>query len=145
MNKSMTPRKKNTPEKDIIKQHHDQIVFDLKRAFLQSITLLLINRGPKYTYEIKAEILKLTKGGFDIDRNNLYKKLRSLEKDGILDSHMEPSAKGAHRKYYTITSSGKILLSKSMDTLYPLLSTLRENILKKHRRKSYNPETILQS
>ena len=123
-------------EKEIIKQHHDQIVFDLKRAFLQFITLFLINQSPKYTYEIKAEILKLSKGGFDIDRNNLYKKLRSLEKDGILKSKLEPSAKGAQRKYYTITPQGKKLLTKSVETLYPLLSSLRKNIIKRPRRKN---------
>lgn len=122
-------------EKKIIKQHHDQIVFDLKRVFLQSVTLLLINQGPKYTYEIKADILKLTKGGFDIDRNNLYKKLRTLEAEGILQSIKEPSAQGANRKYYTITPNGKVLLAKSIDTLYPLLSSLRENIVNKHRHK----------
>ena len=132
----MTPSPNNILEKEIIKQHHDQIVFDLKRAFLQSITLLLINQGPKYTYEIKADILKLTKGGFDIDRNNLYKKLRLLEKDGILKSQLEPSAKGAQRKYYTITPQGKVLLAKSMKTLSPLLYSLRENIVKKYNRKS---------
>jgi PadR family transcriptional regulator PadR len=123
-------------EKEIVKQHHDQIVFDLKRAFLQFITLFLINQGPKYTYEIKAEILKLSKGGFDIDRNNLYKKLRSLEKDGILKSKLEPSAKGAQRKYYTITPQGKKLLTKSVETLYPLLSSLWKNIIKRPRRKN---------
>ncbi len=117
-------------EKEIVKQHHDQIVFDLKRAFLQSITLLLINKSPKYNYEIKADILRLTKGGFDIDRNNLYKKLRTLEKDGILKSQLEPSNKGAYRKYYTITPQGKILMTKSLGTLYPLLSSLRKNLVR---------------
>ncbi len=125
----MTPPRAKTQEKDIIKQHHDQIVFDLKRAFLQFITLFLINQGPKYTYEIKAEILKLPEGGFDIDRNNLYKKLRSLEKDGILKSQLEPSVKGAQRKYYTITPQGKVLLKESREILYPLLTSLRENII----------------
>ena len=127
----MNPPRTKIQDKDIIKQHHDQIVFDLKRAFLQFITLFLINQGPKYTYEIKADILKLSKGGFDIDRNNLYKKLRSLEKDGILKSKMEPSIKGAQRKYYTITTQGKRLLNKSKGVLYPLLSAFRENIIKR--------------
>ena len=127
----MPSSRAKTLEKDIIKQHHDQIVFDLKRAFLQFITLFLISQSPKYTYEIKAEILKLSKGGFDIDRNNLYKKLRSLEKDGVLKSKLEPSIKGAQRKYYTITPQGKTLLNKSRETLYPLLSSLRKNIIKR--------------
>jgi PadR family transcriptional regulator PadR len=132
----MNPPRTKIQNKDIIKQHHDQIVFDLKRAFLQFITLFLINQGPKYTYEIKAEILKLSKGGFDIDRNNLYKKLRSLEKDGVLKSKLEPSAKGAQRKYYTITPQGQKLLTKSVETLYPLLSSLWKNIIKRPRRKN---------
>ena len=127
----MTSQKTKMLEKSITKHHHDQFVFDLKRAFLQFITLFLISQGPKYAYEIKADILKLSKGGFDIDRNNLYKKLRSLEKDGMLKSQLEPSVKGAQRKYYTITPQGKSLLNKSRDTLYPLLSSLRKNILKR--------------
>ena len=127
----MAPSPNKILQKEIIKQHHDQIVFDLKRSFLQFITLFLINQGSKYTYEIKAEILKLSKGGFDIDRNNLYKKLRLLEKDGILKSKLEPSIKGAQRKYYTITPQGKTLLNKSRETLYPLLLAFRENIIKR--------------
>lgn len=128
----MKSKKKKLLEKEIIKQHHDQIKFDLKRAFLQFATLFLISQGPKYSYEIKAEILRLTKGGFDIDHNNLYKKLRSLEKDGILKSHLEPSDRGAQRKYYTITPRGQTLLTQSKGTLYHLLSALRENIAKKN-------------
>jgi len=127
----MKIKKNKLLEKEIIKRHHDQIVFDLKRAFLQSITLILLNKGPKYTYEIKADILKLSKGGFDIDRNNLYKKLRSLEKDDVLDSHLEPSAKGAHRKYYTITPQGQKLLAKSIATLSPLITSLKKHLVDK--------------
>ena len=115
-------------EKEIIKQYHDQIVFDLKRAFLQFITLFLINQGPKYTYEIKAEILKLSKGGFDIDRNNLYKKLRSLEKDGILKSKLEPSAQGANRKYYSLTPFGKSFLKEISALIVPVIDSFYENI-----------------
>ncbi len=115
--------------KATMKKYHDQIVFDLKRSFLQFITLLLIEQGPKYAYEIKADILKYTRGGFDIDRNNLYKKLRTLEQDGMLKSHMEPSVRGAQRKYYTLTALGRELLKKNTDILYPLMSSLRENIV----------------
>ena len=127
----MKKRSKRDIEKKIVKKYHDQIVFDLKRGFLQFMTLLIINQGPKYAYEIKADILKMTMGGFDVDRNNLYKKLRSLERDGILRSHMEPSERGANRKYYTITSMGKKLLDKNSDLLFPLMKSLRKNITKK--------------
>jgi DNA-binding PadR family transcriptional regulator len=127
----MKKRSKRDIEKKIVKKYHDQIVFDLKRGFLQFMTLLIINRGSKYAYEIKTDILKMTMGGFDVDRNNLYKKLRSLERDGILRSHMEPSERGANRKYYTITSMGKKLLDKNSDLLFPLMKSLRKNITKR--------------
>lgn len=121
-------RKTAVDEKEIVVKYHDQIVFDLKRAFLQFITLLIISRGSKYAYEIKAEILKQTRGGFDVDRNNLYKKLRSLEHDGILASYLEPSLRGAQRKYYEITPLGRQLLRQNIDLLSPLMHSIRENI-----------------
>lgn len=124
----METKNRKEQEKDIVAKYHDQIVFDLKRGFLQFIILLLINQGTKYGYEIKAEILKQTMGGFDIDRNNLYKKLRSLEKDGILKSDMRPSSRGAQRKYYDITPLGKKLLKRNSELLYPLMHALQNNI-----------------
>lgn len=123
---------KNQTDKDnqkrVMQQYHDQIVFDLKRAFLQFITLMIIGKKPTYAFEIKAEIMRVTMGGFDIDRNNLYKKLRSLEKDGMLHSQMEPSNRGAQRKYYMLTPLGVRLLEKNSDLLLPLIESLRANI-----------------
>ena len=115
----------------VSKKYHDQIVFDLKRGFLQFITLVLISKGPKYAYEIKADILRYSRGGFDIDKNNLYKKLRLLEHDGILKSQMEPSGRGAQRKYYMLTPLGKELLAETHKLLFPLMQSFRQNITKK--------------
>ena len=120
---------KETQEK-IAKKYREQMVFDLKRVFLQFITLVLINKDAKYAYEIKADILLYTRGGFDIDRNNLYKKLRTLEHDGILISTMEPSIRGAQRKYYKLTPLGKRLLMETHNVLFPLMKSLRQNITK---------------
>jgi len=116
---------------EIARKYHDQIVFDLKRGFLQFITLMIISKGPKYAYEIKADILRYSRGGFDIDKNNLYKKLRLLEHDGILTSQMEPSGRGAQRKYYMLTPLGKELLAETHQLLYPLMQSFRQNITKK--------------
>ena len=110
----------------IVRRHMDQLIFDLKRGFLQFAALALINKGAKYAYEIKAEISTITNGLFDIDRNNLYKKLRSLEKDGILKSYAEPSAQGANRKYYALTPFGKKLLDEMYSLLRPVMDTFRK-------------------
>jgi len=122
---------KKLNENAIIKKQIDQLNFDLKRGFLQFVTLHLICQRPRYTYEIKEEILTITRGTFDIDRNNLYKKLRLLEKDEILRSHLKHSIHGADRKYYSITPFGKKLYREMHQLLIPVMSSL-------HKRIKYN-------
>jgi len=112
----------------IIEKQTNQLVFDLKRGFLQFVTLYLISQQPRYAYEIKDEILKITGGTFDIDRNNLYKKLRLLEKEGILKSQLEPSQQGADRKYYSITPFGKKLFNEMYQLLIPVMGSLHKRI-----------------
>ena len=113
-------------EKDVVKKELEQLIFDLKRGFIQFVTLYLICKKPRYAYEIKEDILKLTRGAFDIDRNNLYKKLRMLEKDGFLKSQLEPSNHGANRKYYSITPYGKKLYKEMCQILIPVMSSLHQ-------------------
>jgi PadR family transcriptional regulator, regulatory protein PadR len=105
-----------------------QLVFDLKRGFLQFVILHLISQQQRYAYEIKDEILKITSGTFDIDRNNLYKKLRSLEQQGFLKSQLEHSQHGADRKYYSITPFGKRLFQEMYQLLIPVMGSLHKRI-----------------
>jgi PadR family transcriptional regulator PadR len=117
----------NTAGKNgIIEKHIDQLLFDLKRGFLLFVTLHLISQKPRYAYDIKDEILSITGGAFDIDRNNLYKKLRSLEKDGILKSQLKASQQGANRKYYAITPFGKKLFNEMYQMLIPVMASLHK-------------------
>ena len=111
-----------------INKQTNQLVFDLKRGFLQFVILHLISQQQRYAYEIKDEILKITSGTFDIDRNNLYKKLRSLEQQGFLKSQMEHSRRGADRKYYTITPFGKKLFQEMYQLLIPVMGSLHKRI-----------------
>ena len=115
----------------IIEKHIDQLNFDLKRGFLQFVTIHLISQTPRYAYEIKEEISNITSGAFDIDRNNLYKKLRQLEKDGFLKSHLKPSNLGANRKYYAITPFGRKLHKGMYQLLIPVMSSLNKRLKRK--------------
>ena len=115
-------------EQQILSKHLEQLQFDIKRAFLQFIALYLISQGPKYAYEIKDDIYRITDGAFDIDRNNLYTKLRTLETEGILKSFKEPSAQGANRKYYSLTPFGKSFLKEISALMVPVIDSFYENI-----------------
>ena len=118
-------------KKDAIEKEVAQLIFDLKRGFIQFVTLYLICEKPRYAYEIKDTILKTTRGAFDIDRNNLYKKLRMLERDGFLKSRLRPSNQGANRKYYSITPHGKKLYNEMFQILIPVMSSLHQQFRKK--------------
>jgi len=119
---------RTTGKSDLITKQIDQLNFDLKRSLLQFVTLYLICQKPRYAYEIKDEILSITKGAFDIDRNNLYKKLRLLEQDGMLKSELQSSNQGADRKYYSITPFGKRLFNEMHQLLIPVMSSLNKRI-----------------
>lgn len=115
-------------DKSIIQRHMEQLLFDIKRGFLQFVVLSLIYQEPKYAYEIKQKVYQITKGAFDIDRNNLYKKLRTLEQEGILKSFEEPSEQGANRKYYTLTPFGKIFYHEVASLMKPVIDSFYERM-----------------
>ncbi len=110
-------------ERAIIEKHLEQLLFDIKRGFLQYVVLSLIDQGPKYAYEIKEKVYAVTGGTFDIDRNNLYKKLRTLEHEGILKSSEKPSDQGANRKYYSLTPFGKSFLKEVSSLMQPVIES----------------------
>ena len=110
-------------ERAIIEKHLEQLLFDIKRGFLQYVVLSLIDQGPKYAYEIKVKVYAVTGGTFDIDRNNLYKKLRTLEHEGILKSSEQPSDQGANRKYYSLTPFGKSFLKEVSSLMQPVIES----------------------
>ena len=115
-------------EQQILSKHLEQLHFDIKRGFLQFTVLSVISRGPIYAYEIKDKIYEATEGTFDIDRNNLYKKLRTYETEGILKSVKEPSAQGANRKYYSLTPFGRSFLKEISALMIPVIDSFYENI-----------------
>jgi len=119
---------KNYTEEQVLEKHITQLLFDIKRGFLQFIVLSLINQRRTYAYEIKTEVFRVTGGIFDIDRNNLYKKLRTLEQEGILKSNKEPSVQGANRKYYSLTPFGKKLLNDISKLMLPVIDSFFENL-----------------
>ena len=84
-------------------------------AGITSLALLSIMRNadePMYGYQIakfmegEDEKLPLIKHGV------LYPVLRSLERNNLLSSAVEPSVSGPPRRYYTITDEGKQTLQR---------------------------------
>jgi PadR family transcriptional regulator PadR len=79
------------------------------------ILLLVVGRAkePIYGYQIAKIIEKDNEDIPIIKLGTLYPVLRALEKDGLLESRIDPSVTGPPRRYYKITKHG----SKALEQL----------------------------
>ena len=109
--------------KKIISGHVSQVLFDVKRGFLLFMVLSIIKKQVTYAWDIKEKVYNITGGLFDIDRNNLYKKLRMLEQEGILKSIEKPSSHGANRKYYSLTPFGRKFHREISTLMFPVIDS----------------------
>jgi len=67
---------------------------------------------PQYGYRIAREMSQ-AEGDFQlIKQGALYPVLKSLEKNGLLKSTVEPSVSGPPRRYYSITPEGRLALER---------------------------------
>lgn len=85
------------------------------RNFLQGCVLLLLRERPAHGYDL-LERLKAF-GIVDADSGNLYRKLRSLEEQGMVHSRWETSEAGPKRRMYHLTEPGNARLRHWADSL----------------------------
>ena len=84
-------------------------------AGIASLTLLKVmerSQEPMYGYQIAKMVEPADDREPMIKQGALYPVLRSLEKNGLLTSSVEPSVSGPPRRYYTITEMGKDTLER---------------------------------
>jgi len=82
------------------------------------ILLCVVGRAkePIYGYQIAKIIEKDNEDIPIIKLGTLYPVLRSLEKDGLLESKVDPSVTGPPRRYYRITELGMQTLAELRKT-----------------------------
>lgn len=78
------------------------------RNFLQCCVLLLLRERPAHGYELLERLKPF--GIADGDPGNLYRRLRSLDRQGMVRSKWEPSEAGPRRRIYYLTERGAALL-----------------------------------
>ncbi len=88
------------------------------KKFLQPCLLLLLRQKPAYGYEL---IESLTEFGLEApDPGTVYRNLRRLEEDGLVESHWDTSGSGPPRRFYKLTGEGE-------DMLRAWVVTIRKN------------------
>jgi PadR family transcriptional regulator PadR len=74
------------------------------RNWLEAVILLSLREWSSYGYELMGRARMF---GFEaMNTGTLYRTLRRMEKDGVLESSWETSGDGPARRMYTITGSG---------------------------------------
>lgn len=94
---------------------NDKNVTGTPKNFIIPVLLLQLRNWNAHGYELMQ---KLTQFGFSsIDQGNLYRILRQLEKDELVSSEWDTSAKGPAKRIYSITSSGEQYLQQWANSL----------------------------
>ena len=83
-----------------------------KKGLLSFWILLLLYERPSYPYEMSAEVAKISQSTISVDDNSIYRALNRFELVGIVKSELQQSSTGPQRRYYSLTTSGKALLTE---------------------------------
>lgn len=84
----------------------------------------MLSAGDRHGYGIRQDILEYTEGAIALEAGNLYRTIRRLEADGLIDeSGRRPAASvdDERRIYYRLTSLGKRALAAELERLRALV------------------------
>ena len=79
--------------------------------FTEPAVLLVLRDSPGHGYELLEQLQALMPNE-RIDMGNLYRILRSLEREGLVSSTWDADAPGPAKRIYVITESGRRVLSQ---------------------------------
>ncbi len=77
--------------------------------FNEPLVLAILRDGPAHGYDL-AESLRAWVPDDQIDLGNLYRMLRSMEDEGIVQSEWSDNAPGRAKRTYELTTAGELLL-----------------------------------
>ncbi len=83
-----------------------------KKGLLSFWILLLLYERSSYPYEMSAEVSKISQGTISVDDNSIYRALNRFESVSIVKSELQQSSTGPQRRYYSLTNTGKALLTE---------------------------------
>ena len=98
---------------------------ELIKGTLKTIVLKLLSDNKKmYGYEITQKVKELTSDKIQITEGALYPTLHALEADGLVTTESEFIGKRV-RKYYTLSTSGKLKTKEKVNELSDFMNTMK--------------------
>lgn len=87
------------------------VTSDLLRGNTETIILSLLEKEDSYGYQINKGISELSGGTYELKEATLYCAFRRLEDAGYIASYWGSEERGARRRYYRITDTGREALA----------------------------------
>ena len=94
---------------DSIDPYMSKFIREMNAGTVSLVLLAVIEQSdrPLYGYEIARMLETLSTELAQVKQGTLYPVLRSMERSGLLESHVDPSVSGPPRRYYTVTETGR--------------------------------------
>ena len=101
---------------DKVDEFRQKMDKEAKAGLISLLVLCVIKetRKPVYGYRIIQTIEELSQENLKFQEGTVYAILRSLQKQGLLESYIQESPLGPPRKYYRITKIGEEALKKGL-------------------------------
>lgn len=96
----------------------------LLRGIAPTVVLEILSRGQMYGYELSQAIEQRSNDILVLGKGTLYPLLYNLEAKKLLKGKWEMKDSSRPRRYYSITSKGKIQLAKQKEQLRELQTGL---------------------
>jgi DNA-binding PadR family transcriptional regulator len=108
----MTPQGKPTPPPHAL----------LPLKSIETLMLTMLADGERHGYGIRQDILEHSGGQIELEVGSLYRHIRRLEADGLIDSPARAGRSGDERRiYYRLTPFGRRVLAAEMLRLRELV------------------------
>ena len=90
---------------------------------VELLVLSMLSAGERHGYGIRQDILEHTHGSLELEAGNLYRTIRRLEQDDLVDESVRRPAAGddERRRYYRLTPFGRRVLAAELERLRELV------------------------
>lgn len=92
---------------------------------IEVLVLTVLGEGPCHGYAIRSAILADSGGALSVEAGNLYRHLRRLESDGLIEESDSRSAVDERRNAMRLTTLGRRVLAAEIDRLDALVRRAR--------------------
>ena len=88
------------------KVNESELTIPVERS-IQAELLLLLGQRPSHGYELIQRLNEADFKSGEADAATVYRNLRRMDKDGLIESHWEVGESGPGRRLYKLTAQGE--------------------------------------